>query len=1490
MGTSIRKEFLEFEFNFNTDYIQNIDRERENVRFKILKLINCNIARFKDDTFFKVIHETSHLFLISITIEDKISEYNDLELLNHYFKNDRPWIIQFISKDGESKVFVKEYKCKFEKSDCYNIEKNIYDCCDMLSIMQIIDKKICTWNNDLLKMKLEEFFHFKALKNSASSNTICFQFLQLFEMQDGINYELTNYACAFKGIMNFLVLLEFPFIEDFESQEMSDLHWKKAETNVKCDKTHFFLKFLSNLVFDFILRGNEKRKKVLEAAIEKNNVDVLKFLLRSFDSVLPDKVWDNAWNNENYKCYRELCLKYNVNVNRINDLETEIKLLHVKIIDGKLTTGNVEDFKSKYPEIVCAYDNEGKSALSTALQCKKFKLYALLKYKDFDNGNNNFSKFYQNLSDDEKKEINILILEYHGHSEDAYFHCMMINSRIGFYKGDKKTKFEIVENMFHLLIDIEPIKFILKMLGDNSFTIDFDFGNDHVKHICFGGSDKSLGRANVLTGEIFIGSKSHKSRMREICGTIIHEITHYVLHLLYKNGGKPYKATNESKRKEFDSICQDLDKLCKTNAIVDQTIRSVFESGYKSEVYHEELIVRVPQLIVLFADKEQYKKFGEKSHYCSKLFEFFNKYIKSDIKNYHDVPRRNMNKLNDEMKFFSHLNECGIRFRIEGGVLPDSELNKFAAKDLIEKAKVIFSNSSCFTGLWLFQYYEISVRKTHGFHWPNQIFAMFQNLKDETTFLQAKSAIDSEYNPKLIINCENSQEDVDKTITRLITRQDLLKNLIFLLTCENESSQANFEMGSSMKIRNFTHTISQLTDDSSEKVLRSTVKFQGFSLPYNQIINFEQNILDSFPLDILTKDYEYCIGEELKFDEFFYFDRKFYHNNQHTRQQTLTLPELIEDAKSNPIVIISGDTGSGKSQTFIEIVKILKKKTDPVNENGKYWVSLINLSRNDSYKICSNKDSLKDLIMKLLKIVKKFDQHIYQSCFKRGRVIILFDGFDDVSVDARKRLVSLINSRDSSKENQFWLAIKTGLDDELPKILHQKIIKITWSKKEQKDFVVEMSKKEISSDEANALLDCVSRSKFSDFLKTPKNLSILTEIYMEKVRPTLAYSKLRVFDIYKEFTFKIFERSLNQLTSNNHEKILFPVMYTLRNFHQKIAVNILLGSESNRQWFKYNTFGWSEQNLLDMGMLSSTNNTLKSAVFFHEPVAAYFVAEFVISNLDAEDHLLSLVSEITLQILYEECHKSIRFFLNDALKACLKPNETCRITTHLIEKAKIESVDKFSKILQNVLKENLSSLVKLVLCVMDQFGRDKAHDVLLLGQLLEKENILMLACRSEVNILKQIIDKFEKFVTTYEDLKLFLEQKETDSGKNALCIISTRKSSTVESAEILKTVWSFIENIYKSHEKQKFELLLMRDKNGLTAFQLSIMHNNISTFKNLCKIIKKLPNNISNDLLNIKYQNKNILFLAKSKNRRTILKILKKHFPGIWQKPKFIKI
>jgi hypothetical protein len=160
--------------------------------------------------------------------------------------------------------------------------------------------------------------------------------------------------------------------------------------------------------------------------------------------------------------------------------------------------------------------------------------------------------------------------------------------------------------------------------ASKEFQIIFDFNRTSIQHLD-PTADQGFRGMFYTSRQIYIaaGGLFNPSLLLDVYGTLIHELCHYAMLLVYNNFCKPYYETEEAAIKLYTKIAD----ICQSRKDSEYIMSLVFR--YHPDMRHAELIVRVPQLMVLYS-KNQTQADNCRKIYAD-LYRFCEQFIAYDM-------------------------------------------------------------------------------------------------------------------------------------------------------------------------------------------------------------------------------------------------------------------------------------------------------------------------------------------------------------------------------------------------------------------------------------------------------------------------------------------------------------------------------------------------------------------------------------------------------------------------------------------------------------------------------------------------------------------------------------------------------------------------------------------------------------------------------------------------------------------------------------------
>lgn len=961
--STINKKFIyELEGNFSYQQVEKITKQSQ---IKILRIKNCkNVKALFDKihkkAFRKAFSKLNHLFVF--IIETHESHEVDLNLETSMFNDRRPLVIQVMDRSQKSTIYYTEFDSTniVKIEDLSEISVNEFserfasqNCCNLPTLIQSLNSNILgNLSGDLTSAKLikGELLH-KALRSAAKYNALCLRFLKLFGFE--VNLENSSLFETLKDVMNLSLMA------------LLDLSFDVPEE--KCDF------------------------EILMALIKSNNIESLKqLLMNDFNLDIETKHITTSLELGHFDCAAVLIeADSGFPAEFINSqiLAEESNVKIKEVIDGRnsfhdaIKGGNIElvkGFISSSPRLKYAYDTSNKSALAVAVEAGKFEIYSLLRSRGFSAGiDKSFEAIMTQLNDKDKIRIRESNKEYFKAYENSHLFHILTKTKFSFSSENIEDLFKEIRLLYEQLNAIPEIQPILKLLENwETFQILFDRTKSHVMDMDPG------------SGYIYIAAENFIMNLRDIRGTFAHELAHLAMQLIYGNLCKPYEAINTEQESEFEEISQQLHKYCLEHPNdVNPIVSTVF--NYPKDRWHAELIVRVPHLAAVFFDNKD-ELLEVKLGYCSKLFDFYMNKTMKDIENKIKLikPQAEIQEINRTIGMLKRIQN--YEFKINEAIISDYVQLTTVAKDC--PLKIVNSNVPMLTLSLIYQLF----RKTmYGDRLDREvIFADEESLRNQHLSKKISDLCKSAAKPHLIVKAET----LDK-INDFFKIQTLSGKVKLLIAFDNQDKHLELK-----------HTWNDLDTKSQSELLQREIMFQEHPVKMEVLMPASCADINAFPLEHLISDQLKIENiKEIKSDSLLqgaYINRNFIVQRVEERQIKpseaeesqrkgklnrmisldttydprtvsvyLNLNELMDQAATNKIVIISDVAGMGKSTTLKEIAKFIKEK------HPSHWVSIFDLKQHiDKFEKIQNSSTPKTLDeITLLCIDNHIDKNIFSS-------------------------------------------------------------------------------------------------------------------------------------------------------------------------------------------------------------------------------------------------------------------------------------------------------------------------------------------------------------------------------------------------------------------------------------------------------------------------------------------------------------------------------
>lgn len=922
------------------------------------------------------------------------------------------------------------------------------------------------------------------------------------------------------------------------------------------------------------------------------------------------------------------------------------------------------------------YDRLNISAPKLALDLKFIDIYELLlKNKIFLGYHETMSDLWTTFSDSERETLREIHFKYSINVPEKHLLALSANSSISHDDSQATQKLEYVRYAFGILNNNPLIRIILMIVAASKiFNIIFDFNRQSV-NIVDPTADSWTRGLFYITGRIYIGAAEllRRSTENEAFGTLAHELCHYAMNLVYDNRAKPYFSNDKETRKKFSQIS----KHCKENSEKDAIIHHVYES-YPKRMQHAELIVRIPHLLAMYHDepdklKELRENFGE-------LFEFYENIVVPDMNK--ALPRIEIEnqiekKARKVFKYKVILVLVGIAslFGIISSV--------FIVRSIFYKPEYSFDNMS-----------ELDQKKVKiaPIIYKN-VEIEFGNLFPENSTAYKKLSSD---HISQILNgiCLNFSDPYLHYLDELVVHDwkfmtEKLKNKILKSNFNFQNESLTFQILNEIN----PQLLNLLTSDQIVKILSNDELWVSKILSYNTKFYMKRRLFDEniFPIyfayilnategDYYRLSYVHIVSK-IQFKDFYkdfmknQNESKFENEIKEIRQnsifQSIRPTELkisendtiishksvqvsdkmiIQNLNKIKLFILSSEAGTGKTTLFEHFAVNIKK------EYPKLWVSYIDLKEHTA--LYNNEGELKNisnLISKILNLnlENEFEVNIFHNFFNSGQVVLLWNGFDEISPTYSEFIIKIIKSIEKLTNNNQLICTRPLCSFHLKNNFNASIYTLVpLDDQEQDEFVIKSLKsRKVHESKILVYLEKIKnviktlKSKSEQFLKTQDfDTPLVLDMFADQVSNDIEiFDSNNIYQIYKKFI----EKKIQIWQKSDHgskisRKIIISGFNTLE-VYQKYALILLMKQFKyiNQKIYRPRLKVMRQElpklltyeEISRMGILYI--NSDKEFEFSHKTFAEFFMAQYLIENIYNVDDVSVEEAEFRMELLYE---------------------------------------------------------------------------------------------------------------------------------------------------------------------------------------------------------------------------------------------------------------
>ncbi|CAH1734539.1 unnamed protein product [Chironomus riparius] len=864
--------------------------------------------------------------------------------------------------------------------------------------------------------------------------------------------------------------------------------------------------------------------------------------------------------------------------------------LHFAI--GAKNTERVKEIIGKYPNQRYFYNFANDSALKTAILTKSIDIYELLiMHKLAFAPIEDEEELWDDLKEHERKQIREIHFRNLKDLPEKHINILMAHSFVGHDVQNNQEKREHVQNAYKFLNSNPFLSAILMVVvASKKLRSVFDFNRDSVQFV-----DPTV-NANIngmfyLSGRVYVGAKQllDKATKYETYSTLAHELCHYAIDLTYNNNAKPYLRNDNQTMQEFEEIS----KRCQERTGYEEYIDMVYDY-YPTQMQHAELIVRVPHLMALYHENPERLK--ELRHIFPELFDFYEKKVVPEmLSSLPEIERRDEKEI--EKKDKKILNLKKILFF--SGIL-----SIFA---------IIFA---VILGQWLttkpnFKFEDMTANDRSRLRDGNVIYKDVE-VKFHDLF-------------------------ADNSTAYYKLTSDHITNLL-------DGHALNFTDTHFLYLNDLVHhDWENLAGNLKQKFLTSNFTFQNESLKFEKLAEISPdvfNFLTSKEIVDVLDGKELAIGNMIENKTDFYVERRFIFEGQEKTLQTELYTntrdefvDVIDRTERRKFFILSSEAGAGKTVTFEHLAAVIKRKF-PTK-----WVSYVDLKDHvELYRAHEKLIDVEGLIIDILKLKSKssFELKIFQEFFRSGNVVLLWNGFDEISPTYEEFVSNLLRNIHSNTQNVQYVCTRPLYSDFLQDLFQMKAYQLVpFTKSEQEEFLSKFFiSKNVSGSKENLIGKVMNISLRLDF-NTPLMLKMIAEIHDQ---PKLLESE-NLFEIYKCFVdqkVKIwqeksdFAKNLSKSVFTGSSK--FDIIAIYQKFSMQLDIDFINVKKLDVMQTKIPDILPFEE-ISRMGILYVNNET--QFAFSHKTFAEFFIAKYFIDSIyDVEGDLKVEEAILRLEVLF----------------------------------------------------------------------------------------------------------------------------------------------------------------------------------------------------------------------------------------------------------------
>lgn len=651
-------------------------------------------------------------------------------------------------------------------------------------------------------------------------------------------------------------------------------------------------------------------------------------------------------------------------------------------------------------------------------------------------------------------------------------------------------------------------------------------------------------------------------------GSLIHELTHLAMDILFSNKCQPFDACDIHSKNELEAIVEEYRRMRSNMPLVDKVF------SYSSAEQSIEMIVRVPHMIAHYHENSLQLMRAEAVYH--KLFTFYNlvlgkidEFMRDPIK-FKFIRLRQ--EINDHLGYLDNYEKHFTQDRLLDRNLLTPVNIQVLGTDVPQLTFSIVIQSlerlnlmSELRGSYIFA-------ETRDFE-IDYYYRRFKQLATiKTTFV-----FNHESQPQI-----GSQEAM-KRFTEFLKKKSLETKVIIICRESERTSLKNFNISVSETF--IVHTWNELNAATRDMLLEKEILFQNKLMKLRHFVKRDSLSLKHLPLQYFFKNDPLTIGTSIKtnvgYETEHFIDRTLFNDTKIIDCATNFL-ELLEEARNKRSVIIADEAGKGKS-TFLSDIAI------KIQERSKeFWIVRVDLNQHaNAFKYGTFNDTALFIQKHFVRTHNNFERMIFMEHFNEGKVIVLLDGFDEIVPYFKNECLTFLKKLKTSNIAQVWITTRFHLVSELENILGQKSFFLQpFSRQDQVDFMMKFWRKQLQIAEVGniKLEDCATRiidgfesqlcNKNTNFIGIPLQARMIAEIFQDDVKAFIENDVAATFDVsklsnilcmYRHFVstkIQIVQTEKNGIVAKEKADMEAEGVNVIE-IHEKLSLKLIFGKESD---------------------------------------------------------------------------------------------------------------------------------------------------------------------------------------------------------------------------------------------------------------------------------------------------------------------------------------